>query len=561
MSHSQSAVWAWVYMWSHKDVVEFPVRHGLTCLLLKTLLEIEVFEAGDGGIRMSKSDRSVQSQQTLSSWFRGVDYALLLCLASLVACVCFATIAASSWPLVGDEGLMHYVVFLLGRGLRPYAQVVDINQPGAYALDWVTIHGFGSGAIGLRVYDGSLCLCACACSAALGGRDRWGRLLGAMAGLLFVLLHLRDGAGQAGQRDLALAVIGSFGMGILLWKPLRDKLAGGVLAGLLFGATLTVKPTLVLLILTPVVACNRPRSGSRQWILYACSLLVGPGIMLLWLWQHGATSSFVHTMNTVGAAHAELARRSFSNLLLHAADPLNWLFVGTAVLALRFRRLLRREDLVLAYGALAGLGSLVVQGKGFPYQRYPFLLFGLMLAFRMLGYALAAGGFDRAAAGIVLGCISLIVAPIYAVRVSQYPTASPFVSTLRAALEDVKPGEQVQCLDTVGGCLTSLYDAGTVQATGYLYDCYAYAGNAEQQSAYRTGFMRALAAAKPQYLVLTNNDCLQATGSFLRVKRWPELQYLLDSDYQLKREWTGTEAVRGSHLETGFSWHLLKRKE
>ena len=54
-------------------------------------------------------------------------------LAIPVACSLICSIVWSlRWPLVGDASLMHYVVFLMSKGMKPYKAIHDINLPGTY---------------------------------------------------------------------------------------------------------------------------------------------------------------------------------------------------------------------------------------------------------------------------------------------------------------------------------------------------------------------------------------------------------------------------------------------
>ena len=57
------------------------------------------------------------------------------------------------WPLVGDASLMHYVIFLMSKGLRPYQDIVDINLPGSYLFEASAMHLLGWGALAWRIYD------------------------------------------------------------------------------------------------------------------------------------------------------------------------------------------------------------------------------------------------------------------------------------------------------------------------------------------------------------------------------------------------------------------------
>ena len=213
-------------------------------------------------------------------------------------------------------------------------------------------------------------------------------------------------------------------------------------------------------------------------------------------------------------------------------------------------------------GVFAGLVSVVVQGKGFPYQRYPFLAFGLVLGFRLLSRGWELGGWERLMAATAVFAVSVGVAPAYARKVTSYDRDAQFVSSLTGDLERL-PGANgsVQCLDTVGGCVNALYDAGLTQATGYLYDCYAYSGSSEANRVYREGFLRAVLEARPRYVVLSSQFCLAPVGDFGRVERWPELHRVLNSEYQLSRTWESQRGQRWWSRKGGtFSYEIFTRR-
>ena len=46
---------------------------------------------------------------------------------------------------MGYPSIMHYVNFLMDRGLAPYRDIVDINLPGAYFMEGWAMHIFGGG--------------------------------------------------------------------------------------------------------------------------------------------------------------------------------------------------------------------------------------------------------------------------------------------------------------------------------------------------------------------------------------------------------------------------------
>ena len=71
---------------------------------------------------------------------------------SAVLLICCGAFCVTSWrwPLLGDAPLMHYVVFLMQHGMAPYRDIVDLNQPGTYAVG-AAVMWFGKGALAWRV--------------------------------------------------------------------------------------------------------------------------------------------------------------------------------------------------------------------------------------------------------------------------------------------------------------------------------------------------------------------------------------------------------------------------
>src|ERR1700733_12158037 len=116
----------------------------------------------------------------------------------LFACTLTFCIRTMNWPLVGDASLIHYVAFLIDHGFKPYRDILDLNMPGSYLIDWMVIHILGAGALGSRLYDLLLLLFAgLAMSVIAWRRSRFAALY---AACLFALFHGRDGMMQVGQR-------------------------------------------------------------------------------------------------------------------------------------------------------------------------------------------------------------------------------------------------------------------------------------------------------------------------------------------------------------------------
>jgi hypothetical protein len=192
--------------------------------------------------------------------------ALSVCLASLSVCCLIALHSAWRWPIVGDASLIRYVVFLIHSGRAPYSQIVEINLPGSYLLEYLAMHVFGWGAHGLRLYDGFLCVALCWAAYLLGNKNRRDSLFCLAGGMVFVLVHLQDGLDQAGQRDFALAVLILGALSVLIRQG-RPGVMAIFFYEFLIGFTLTIKPTLVPFALLPLVvlrAIDAKTLGERE---------------------------------------------------------------------------------------------------------------------------------------------------------------------------------------------------------------------------------------------------------------------------------------------------------
>jgi hypothetical protein len=199
-----------------------------------------------------------------------------------------------------------------------------------------------------------------------------------------------------------------------------------------------------------------------------------------------------------------------------------------------------------------GLGAVhyILQGKGFPYHRYPVEAFLLLLCSLVLFPALRRGDWVRwpALLGVLLGACFL--APVSAQIACHYDWRNQEFNQMLAAdltqLGGQRLQNKVQCIDNTAGCPNTLYNLQLVQATGYLYSCYMLQPQpARFQDAYRAGFWRAMQANPPEVIVVSDQDCFTMHRSFDILTRWPQCAtgHLLDS--------AGPAAggdPRGSHL-------------
>jgi hypothetical protein len=218
----------------------------------------------------------------------------------------------------------------------------------------------------------------------------------------------------------------------------------------------------------------------------------------------------------------------------------------------------------LLAGIFFALITFVMQGKGYPYQRYPLLILLILVINQDIFEAANKKGMVRwvAYAGIVFQC--LVLAPVAAWRVHTFRSITPFNSALSSAFgrygADVDG--RVQCLDTFGGCVNTLYNQRLMQSTGYLYDCYLFAPEQNEVTRrYRDDFWRSFQNARPKLVVMTDQFCFGDGEGFGKIDRWPAMKKEIDGEYSLDMEWHPMEKQRWwgrSELPASFRIYLRK---
>ena len=467
----------------------------------------------------------------------------------LLACLVVAVAGTWRWPLVGDAPLMHYVVFLLQHGMAPYRGVVDINMPGAWFVEWAAMHVLGGGSLGWRIFD---LLVDAGCIAALMAIAwPYDRLAGFIAGALFVLLHIRDGIIEMGQRDLTMTLLLLTGYAIL-FRVLRSERPAGhagavALFGFCIGFAATVKPTPVVLF-PPLaaLACLELRRRGERWMPFLAAALAGFALPLLlvfgYLWHERAISAFFAIIFRLIPAHSDLHRRPLGYLIAHSFDsillPLFFLWLPVALFG-RIRR--NWESAALLLGLLFGLASFYVQAKGYSYHRYPAEAFLLLMVCLDLCAVLRMAGSRRAlwmqGVAVVVLAVGVAVVGVGSTRkaLTYHWRDREFTHMMQADLNQLGgPGlnGKVQCLDMAAGCLDTLYRMRLVQDTGFLYDCY-FLQPAKGDGGYRRRFWKAMQADPPRVFVETSHTCEQGPRNYRYsdLRDWPRFDEWIHAHY------------------------------
>lgn len=458
----------------------------------------------------------------------------------LFCCVCVFIYATRDWPFLGDAALIRYVNFLMQHGMAPYRDIADINMPGAYAVDWLVTHLFGTGPIAWRLFDLTLLGAATLAAVAIAWPCDW--FAGVYCGALLLLVHGRDGVEQTGQRDLTIGVLELAAVALLFYARRNRSWPAVAAFGFFLGFASTIKPTVIplefILLLLLIVDLRRQCVRIAPYLIAGTTGFLLPLLLLfMFLHKEHALGAFLYTLRFLIPYHASIGRMPLSHLLLHMfsssllALVLLWIMTG-----LLTRNWQRWEIMVLLICLVFGLLSFVAQGKGYMYHRYPAEAFLLLLAGLEFSHAMQMQGSLRilGMAGLCLGV--LVLAPVFTWRAATYQVRTfEFRTMLQGDLEKLG-GERlsghIQCLDTIGGCIDTLNKMQLVQSTGFLYDCYLFAPQrGPVEIAYRRAFWNALQKNPPEILVVTNQLCMDAPNSYDRLHWWPQLDDYLNANY------------------------------
>jgi hypothetical protein len=352
---------------------------------------------------------------------------------------------------------------------------------------------------------------------------------------------------------------------------------------------------------------------SHQILAASTGWLLPVLLCLIWLQTKGSLNAFWQTLTILAPYHARLGHAALHPLLRDWFSPiLPILLVWLIVLAINHARSLapslshaaenhqphsapppsaenQRERRTLLWAVLLGALSYLAQFKGYPYHRYPFLLFLLLLIAIDLTDALTTRATrpstpqapttqpatnrtrtTQALSAAILLWAALILGPSSALKASHYNWRNEeFRLTLQADLQRATHrlnipslSGKIQCLDTITGCLNTLYDLQLTQSTGFLYDEFLFhPPGSPAIDTTRAAFFKAQQTNPPLVLVITDPLFPSGPNHYAKLDQWPEFTLWLNQHYQLDverhltrpKQWVGQPII-----PPGYRLYILR---
>ncbi len=475
----------------------------------------------------------------------------LACLAALGIFLYY--IAASlHWIVMWDGAVMHYIVFLISRGLQPYSDITDMNLPGCYLTELWAMSVFGWGNLGWRVYEYVLLLALTASGMVIGGRRHW--FAGIYAGLFFTMLHGSEGPMMAVERDEVMTIL-LVAATAFLFLSLRRRQPWLLLPfGLLAGLAVSIKPSALLLdlafLLLAFFTTRRHAQPAARYLLWGLAgNAVVLAVMIGFFVQHHAFAGLLFIVQHVLPGYAREKNYGRLYLLRHLTPVPAIPLVLAALASVWLRRRSPTEETqdwqrtALLLGAALGSLSYWVQGKGYLYHRYLFTAFLLLwIGWELTGTTGLLAATRKPLRWLQMAGVALlffVAAPFYVHRIYAYPRTVPPPQNLALALQRDLTAlggnilqNEVQCLDLVNGCLNALYRLRLVQSTGTTGDLLLFSPHPSPAVIfYRQWFSSQERQHPPDVVVLGNEWYFQWTVTFDKINTWPEYAANLHSDY------------------------------
>jgi hypothetical protein len=467
-------------------------------------------------------------------------------------CIGFFAVRTAHWKQVNDPAQLHYLCFLMDHGFAPYRDLLEINMPGIYLVNWSVMHTLGGGSGAWRAFDFALLGIASGAMIVIARPYDW--LAGFLGATLFILYHARDGAGQEGQREFIIAVLLLCAYAFL-FDAFRSRRTWPMFAfGLCGGMAATIKPMplpfMLVVLLLAAIKWKRLSEPVLRLLLYALLGLMAPLAMVgAFLISHHSLDSFWYLLRVELPFYQGLGRVSLPMLLsLIATASVKTVALIALAIAVMKRDWWNWEGKLLVAGIMFGVASYLAQGKAFPYHRYPMLAFLFLWAGLQMIPALRARRTVRTLAAAGVGFVA-ILAPIYVSRSVHKVWDPKFSDSLAADLNQLGGGAlsgRVQCIDMPADCDATLYRMRLVQSTGLFYD-YLIFGSSRQRVIrdVRATFWHQFKRRTPQVIVVGTGLYPYGRG-YSKLASWPLFQKELASHYALYEDRSFPSAESGA---------------
>ncbi len=292
----------------------------------------------------------------------------------------------SAIPPSPDQALFDYIGWRILGGATPYAEVVELNWPGAMFLHAASTWLFGNTLHAWRTFD-YLYLMATVVLIFLAVRSFAGWKTAAAAGVVYQILYVTAGPWFSGQRDIVAApflLVACYAQA----RGLRDRsLAWQALAGPAVGMAMVIKPTLGAVVLMLAIQAGvhwmRRRIPLGAALLHLC--VTGAALLLtlamfaagarVWGFLDDWWEMSIRFNSAVYALESAAPVDLLGRICRFAVPSWHWLLLASAagLYLLRRSRTAWLPSVTLALLGTTAI-SCVVQQKGFGYHLGPVLM-------------------------------------------------------------------------------------------------------------------------------------------------------------------------------------------
>lgn len=470
-------------------------------------------------------------------------------------------ISSYGWRMEHDTPPLHYAAFLINEhGLVPYRDIFETSMPGTIAFHVLVTRLFGYSDLAFRLVDiGSVVLLSLLSLRLIWP---WGRLAAISTAVIFSAIYLGYGQSMSLQRDYLGVILIAASLNIVTSRLNDNRRA--LLLGVLLGMAALIKPHLV--VGAPVILWLAYRQTATKPPLLRSLLMLAAGGLLpllavgLWLGPAGALDElwallwhYLPLYNQINGDFEILEPAAATAYRWQQIAGMGgfqlWLLGALAGCGLLLREKPEYRDwaiglllLILLYLVYASMA-----GKFWAYHFMPFVYF-CVLGSCLLLIPPENGGWTLRACAPPLMVIALVFSTINGLHLyplfiagqlrsdrSIFPPKQGRVDRITAHLKThAEPGDYAQALDTTGGAIHALLEAGLPLATPFIYNYHFYHHVSDPYiSALRHRFMAALERQPPRFFVeITARNKPYVRGRTTR-KSLPELEVFLSEHYRV----------------------------